>query len=53
MLRGIEVGGPEVLDGHPGWPVLVASRARGARERICAFLEERGLRNWLDYVVCA
>jgi glycosyltransferase involved in cell wall biosynthesis len=52
-LRGIEVGGPEVLDGHAGWPVLVASRAPGARERICAFLEQRGLRNWLDYVVCA
>jgi glycosyltransferase involved in cell wall biosynthesis len=52
-LKGVEVIGPGGMDRFAGWPVLVASRAPGAREEICSLLEARGLSNWHDFVVCA
>ncbi len=52
-LKGVPVIGPSGIEEFPGWPVLVASRAPGAREEICTFLESLGMKNWDDFVVCA
>jgi cellulose synthase/poly-beta-1,6-N-acetylglucosamine synthase-like glycosyltransferase len=52
-LRGAPIVSPEELPTFSGIPVLVASRGLGAREEICSYLDCRGYRNWLDYVVCA
>jgi glycosyltransferase involved in cell wall biosynthesis len=52
-LKGVPVVGPSGIQEFPGWPVLVASRAPGAREDICTFLESQGMKNWDDFIVCA
>ena len=52
-LRGAPIVGPDGLSALAGIPVLIASRAPGARRRICDHLDSAGLLNWRDYVVCA
>ncbi len=53
MLRGKPVAAPERLSDYAGIPVIAASRELGARARIRAFLENAGLREGRDFVVCA
>ncbi|MBN1433933.1 glycosyltransferase [Candidatus Fermentibacterales bacterium] len=52
-LRGVTIVSPDSLRPGSCAPVLVASRAWGAREEIRCFLENRGFREWKDYVLCA
>lgn len=53
LLRGAPVIPGSAWDHHDGIPVLGASREPGARQRIKAFLEGRGLVNWRDFVLCS
>ncbi len=53
VLRGSPVIPGSEWDHHDGIPVLGASREPGARQRIKAFLEGRGLVNWRDFVLCS
>ncbi|PIE53152.1 glycosyl transferase [Candidatus Fermentibacteria bacterium] len=52
-LKGINVIEASKWHSDCGVPVLVASRKQGARERICTYLDSRGLENWKDYVICS
>jgi glycosyltransferase involved in cell wall biosynthesis len=52
LLRGAPVIAASDLERFEGTPVLVASRARGAREEIELYLRKSGRRNWIDYILC-
>jgi glycosyltransferase involved in cell wall biosynthesis len=51
-LLGAPILGPQALRDFPDLPVVGASRAPGARERIRVFLEGEGLAEWQRFVLC-
>jgi len=53
MLRGRPILDPAVVRRGGSIPVVIASRQPGARGAIREFLEDRGLREWEDYVACS
>ena len=52
-LKGIPIVSACRWDSSDGIPVLVASRQPGAVAAIRGFLEEQGLENWKDFVICS
>lgn len=53
MLRGRPILDPAAVRRGGSIPVVIASRQPGARGAIREFLEDRGLREWEDYVACS
>lgn len=52
VLRGKSVIGIDDMSDYEGIPIAVVSRAPGARDAIRQFLNNRGLTEMKDYIVC-